>query len=114
MNEFVTFKRWTLKDHQLEPDLVTLIREGIVPMYAKLPGCRKIGLLRIDGTCSYLATQHWESRDSYDTVTSSSFYQEWFKIYEPALKRWDDLMSLEEEWESEEISLYEISNLQLQ
>ena len=47
MSEFVTFKRWTLRDGREESELVKLVREGIVPHFSKLPGCLRLGLLRI-------------------------------------------------------------------
>ncbi|MEZ4708181.1 MAG: hypothetical protein R3A44_13300 [Caldilineaceae bacterium] len=103
MGEFITFKRWALKEGQAEADLVALIQNEIMPHYAKLTGVHKLELLHIDGTRSYLATQHWESRAVRETVVSSAFYQEWFKAYEPTLVRWDELMIFEDEWETERI-----------
>ncbi|MBV7334798.1 antibiotic biosynthesis monooxygenase [Chloroflexi bacterium TSY] len=105
MSEFITFKRWSLNEGRQESELVALIQNEIVPTYQKLPGCISIGLLRIDGTRAYLATQHWESRAARDAATSSAFYQEWFESYKPTLERWDELMTFEDEWESEDIPL---------
>jgi hypothetical protein len=68
---FTTYKRWTLKDGYPESDLVALVREAIAPAYAQLSGCQGIGLLRIEGTQSYLATQHWQSRAARDAAISS-------------------------------------------
>ena len=103
MAEFITFKRWSLKAADQEAAVVALVRESILPHYRKLPGCLKLGLLRIAGTNSYLATQHWRSKAIREAVLASSAYAEWFAAYEPALERWFELMTFEEEWETEEI-----------
>lgn len=99
MSEFITFKRWRLKDGRHESELVTLVETEIVPAYKKLPGCLRLGLLRIEGSRAYLATQHWESRTARDTTVNSSFYEAWFDAYKPTLERWDQIMEFEEEWE---------------
>ncbi len=52
MSEFITFKRWALRDGREEAELVELVREEIVPHFKKLPGCPGLGLLRILGTRS--------------------------------------------------------------
>lgn len=57
MSEFITFKRWALRDGQQESELIRLVREEIVPHFERLPGCLGLGLLRIAGTRSYLALQ---------------------------------------------------------
>ena len=103
MAEFVTYKRWRLKDGQREPDLIDLVRNEIVPHYAKLAGCIRLELHRISDTHSYLALQRWQSRAAWETTTASEFYQTWFSEYEPILARWDRLMAFEDEWEAEVI-----------
>lgn len=103
MPEFITFKRWALKDGRSEDELVSLIQEEIIPVYRKLPGCLRIGLLHITGTRSYLATQHWQSRAARDAAVTAEWYQNWFEAYKPTLERWAELMEFEEEWESEDI-----------
>ena len=103
MSEFVTFKRWTLRKGRKESELVELVRGEIVPHYMKLPGCLKLGLLQVSGTRSYLALQHWESRERWRATTSSEYYKIWYRAYVPILKRWDDTMAFEEEWETEEL-----------
>ena len=63
MSQFITYRRWTLRDGREESELVELVREEIEPHYKKLQGCLSLGLLRIEGTRSYLALQYWgESR----------------------------------------------------
>ena len=101
MAEFVTYKRWRLKDSQREADLVDLVRNEIAPHYAKLEGGVRLGLHRIRDTPSCLALQYWPSRAAWETTTSSTFYQAWLEEYEPILVRWDELMELEDEWEAE-------------
>jgi quinol monooxygenase YgiN len=103
MAEFTTFKRWTLRDGATEREVVQLVRDAIIPAYARLPGCIKLELLRIDGTRSYLATQHWESRAARDEVLGAPQYARWFEDYQPALERWHALMAFEDEWETEDV-----------
>jgi hypothetical protein len=103
MAQFVTYKRWRLKDGKHEADLVDLVRNEIAPHYVKLQGSVRLGLHRIEDTRSYLALQHWESRAAWETTTSSDFYQSWLGEYEPILARWDQLMEFEDEWEAEVI-----------
>jgi quinol monooxygenase YgiN len=81
--------------------LVALVRNEIVPHYAKLTGAVRLSLLRIADTDSYLALQHWTSRAEREAAITSEFYPEWFKAYEPILARWDQLMVFEDEWETE-------------
>lgn len=103
MAEFMTFRRWVITDVDKEADVVALVREAIVPAYQQLPGCRKIGLLRIAGTHAYLATQHWDSRAAYAAALAAPGYAQWRAAYEPALTRWHTLMTFEEEWETEDL-----------
>lgn len=100
---FTTFKRWTLNRGCREDELVALVRQSIIPAYNQLPGCLGLGLLRIEGTRSYLATQHWENRAAYDAALSSETYAEWWSAYLPALSKWDAMMTFEEEWETVDV-----------
>ena len=100
---FITFKRWALKDGSRESEVVALIREFILPAYRQLRGCLGIGLLRIEGTTSYLATQVWQSRAARDAEVSSESYSKWYAAYTPALEKWDEMMVLEDAWEAVEM-----------
>jgi len=102
MAEFITFKRWLLKNPDQVAAVVALVRDAIVPHYKKLPGCLKLGLLHIEGTNAYLATQHWVSKAVYEETFASPAYVSWCEEYEPALERWSALMTFEEEWETED------------
>ncbi|MCE7982927.1 MAG: hypothetical protein DYG89_17220 [Caldilinea sp. CFX5] len=103
MAEFVTYKRWRLKDGKEEADLVALVRNEIAPHYARLSGSVGLELQRISGSRSYLALQHWPSRAVWETTRAFASYQAWFAAYEPILARWDQLMTFEDGWEAEEI-----------
>ena len=83
--------------------MVDLVREELMPHFEKLPGCLRLGLLRIDGTRSYLALQHWEDRDTWHATINSDYYQSWYQAYEPTLERWDRIMLFQYEWNSEDI-----------
>jgi quinol monooxygenase YgiN len=101
MKELVLYKQWRLKDAKQQAALVDLVRNDIVPHYRKLEGCVRLGLQRITGTQSYLALQHWESREARETTTTSDYYNSWFSEYQLMLERWNDLMEFEDEWEAE-------------
>ena len=103
MAEFMTFRRWVITDMEKEAAVVALVRDAIVPAYRQLPGCLKIGLLRITGTNAYLATQHWESRAAYEAAFAAPEYAQWRAAYEPALGHWHTLMTFEDEWETEDL-----------
>ena len=75
MAEFITYKRWALRPGRGESELVELVRERIVPHFKKLHGCIRLELLRIEGTRSYLALQHWESRGRWNETTGSDYYR---------------------------------------
>jgi quinol monooxygenase YgiN len=102
MSAFFTYKLWTLKDGAQESDLVTLVRDAIAPHYRQLDGCVGLGLFRIADSRSYLATQHWASREARDATLASGLYASWFEAYRPILERWDQLMAFEDEWEAED------------
>ena len=103
MAEFITYRRWTLRDGREESELVELVREKIVPHYKKLQGCLRLGLLRIEGTRSYLALQHWESRERWRKTIGSHYYKTWSEDYAPILDRWNDIMAFEDEWDAEDV-----------
>ena len=103
MSMFITFKRWSLKDGRTESKLVKLVRDEFQPHYAKLTGCLGLGLLHIEGTRSYLTQQFWESRERWQETTCSDCYQVWWQDYIPLLERWDEIMELEDEWETEDL-----------
>lgn len=100
---FITFKRWLLKQPGMESAMVALVREAIIPHYQQLPGCHKLGLLRVEGTNTYLATQHWASKAVREEVLAAPAYERWMADYEPILEQWFALMEFVEEWESEEL-----------
>ena len=98
---FTTYKRWTLKEGADESKLVDLVVNEIEPHYRKLDADVRLELLRVDGTRSYLAVQHWPSREHYQRVVASPDWQSWYAEYEATLAAWDRLMSFESEWETE-------------
>ena len=103
MAEYTTFKRWTLKQEADEADVVALVRSKIAPHYEKLPGCLRLELLRIQGSRSYLATQHWESRRRYAETWASPEIRQWRAEYAPTLEKWHEIMDFEAEWETEDV-----------
>ena len=103
MGEFITIKRWCLKEGRTEAELLDLIRGSIVPHYEELSDAVRLGLWRIDGTRSYLALQHWQSRADWESATQAEPYRGWFRRYASILERWDEIMELEGEWETEDV-----------
>ena len=103
MSEFITYKRWALKDGREEFKLLELVRGEIVPHFKKLPGCLWLGLWRIEGTRSYLALQYWQSRKRWRETSGSDYYRTWYEEYRPILDRWNEIMVFEEEWAAEDL-----------
>ena len=79
------------------------MQQQIQPHYQALSNDVRLGLLRIDGTRSYFAVQHWRSRAHWESATRSSIYAGWWVQYEPMLERWDQVMEFEAEFESEDL-----------
>lgn len=98
--EYITIRRWTLKEGVPESKLVELVRDGIIPAYKEQPGCLRLTLLRVTDPPSYLATTHWESRDAYEHWAGDGG-QSWRDEYRPTLERWLEFMTFQEEWETE-------------
>jgi quinol monooxygenase YgiN len=103
LGEFVTIRRWRLREEREEAELVRLVREEIEPHHRALSGDVRLGLLRIDGTRSYFAVQYWRSRGHWEAATQSASYAQWWAQYEPMLARWDQVMEFEAEFESQEL-----------
>ena len=98
MSNFTILKQWALRDGRHESELVGLVRAEIAPRYTQLPGLVRLELLRIEGTRSYLAVQHWQDRQTWQKTIGSDAYENWWHEYEPILSRWNEIMSFEEEW----------------
>jgi hypothetical protein len=103
LGEFVTIRRWRLRDGRQEGELVGLVQQEIEPHYQSLSKDVRLGLLRIEGTRSYFAVQYWSSRAHWESATRSDLYAGWWKRYEPMLARWDHIMEFESEFEAEEL-----------
>jgi hypothetical protein len=66
-------------------------------------GRLRLGLLRIEGSRAYLATQHWESREACEAALASASFEAWYDAYTPTLERFHQIMEFEEGWEVEEL-----------
>lgn len=100
MADYITIRRWSLKEGANEQALVELVRNGIIPAYKQQAGCLRLMLLRVVDPPSYLATTHWESQAAYDQWAGDAG-QAWRDEYRPTLEKWLELMVFEEEWETE-------------
>jgi len=98
MAEYITIRRWALRDGAEEGELTALVRERIVPAYKQQPGCRKLELLRVPETRSYLAITHWDDRDAF-AAWAGPDGQDWRDEYRATLERWLDLMVFQDEWD---------------
>ena len=97
MADYVTIRRWTLKEGADESALIALVRDGIVPAYKRQPGCLKLELLRVVDPASYLAVTYWESKAAFDAWAGDEG-QSWRDAHRLTLERWLELMSFSDEW----------------
>jgi hypothetical protein len=103
MGEFITVKRWKLKEGREEADLLRLVRQQIEPHYKRLSDAVRLGLWRVQDTRSYLALQYWRSHVDWEAATQSPSYAGWWNQYEPILERWDEMMDFEAECNADEL-----------
>lgn len=96
MAEYVTIRRWSLKEGADESALVALVRDGIVPAYKSQPGCLKLELFRSAQPASYLAITYWESRAAFDGWAGEDG-QAWRDAHRLTLERWLELMLFNDE-----------------
>jgi len=102
MADYVTIRRWSLKDGFEEAQLEDLVRTGIIPAYKQQPGCLRLELLRVRDPVSYMAITRWESRAAYDRWAGDEG-QAWRDSYRDTLARWLEMMIFQEEWETDSV-----------
>src|SRR6185295_19634050 len=100
MANYVTMRRWALKESATEDDLVALVRDGIVPAYKAQPGCLSLNLMRQTAGRAYLAVTYWESRSAFDTWAGPEG-EGWREQHRVTLGRWLELMVFQEEWDAD-------------
>lgn len=103
--EFITYKRWQLKDRRELPALRQLVADEIVPRYSVLPGCRLLRLEQVHDSDSVLTIQVWDDRETWQTVLESESYARWFREYEPILARWDNMVTFMDECTTESLAI---------
>jgi hypothetical protein len=103
MVQFVTIRRWALKDNATETELVQHVRERLIPAYQEQPGCLELELLRTSDSGSYLAITHWDTRASFEAWAGPGG-ESWRKRYAGVLERWLEMMAFQAEWDAEEIA----------
>lgn len=94
------YKRWRLKEGTAVDDVAALVRQRIVPHYARLSGEVTLGLERWDDR-GVVAVQRWRSRAALEACVGGEGYAAWWDAYLPVLEQWDALVELEAEWEGE-------------
>ncbi|MBI2724029.1 MAG: antibiotic biosynthesis monooxygenase [Chloroflexi bacterium] len=101
MSEYITLRRWTLKEGADEAALVALVRDGIAPAYKQQPGCKRLQLLRlIEQPQSYLAATVWDDKAAFERW-AGPHGQSWRDAHRLTLERWLELMSFNEEWSAD-------------
>lgn len=101
MTQYLTYKRWRLRDGVAVGDVISLVRDRIVPHYRRLDPAVRLRLEVIDGARSILAIQRWPDRAGRDRRLASAGYADWLAAYRPILEEWDGLVEFEAEWEAE-------------
>lgn len=100
MANYVTMRRWALKDGASEDDLITLVRDGIVPAYKKQPGCLSLNLMRVTEGRAYLAVTYWHDKAAFDAWAGPSG-ETWRSDHRATLEHWLQLMVFQEEWDAD-------------
>ena len=103
MAEFVTIRRWSLKEGASEQTLVEHVRDSLIPAYQEQPGCLQLELLRMSEPRSYLAVTHWDARASFEAWAGPTG-QSWRDKHRALLERWLELMAFQAEWDAEEVA----------
>ena len=100
MAEFATIRRWALNEGASEEQLLTLVRQRMIPAYKKAPGCLRQHLFRAGTPSTYVALTFWESKAAAD-AWSGPAGQAWRDEHRQTLARWLELMSFREELDAE-------------
>jgi heme-degrading monooxygenase HmoA len=103
MGNFVTIRRWSLKEGATEEELIRLVRDEVIPAYKSQPGCLKLELLRTSEEGSYLALTHWDSRSAFDAWAGAAGAS-WRDRNRAVLEQWLGMMAFQAEWDAEEIA----------
>lgn len=103
MAEYLTYRRWRLRDGVDVTDVDALVRHRIVPHYGRLDPAVRLGLESIDGSRSILAIQRWPDRTRYQRALASTGFAAWLAAYRPILQEWDGLVEFETEWAAERL-----------
>jgi len=99
----ILYKRWRLHDGTDVEQVRTLVSESIVPMYRALSADVVLGLELCSDRRSVLAIQRWRSRTRLERAMSGPAFPRWWSGYQPILAKWDALLVLESEWETDEL-----------
>ena len=100
MAEVATIRRWALNEGATEEQLLTLVRQKLIPAYKKAPGCVRQHLFRVGTPATYLALTFWQSKEAAD-AWSGPAGQGWRDEHRQTLARWLELMSFREELDAE-------------
>lgn len=103
MARYITYKRWKIEALTFVDDMVSFFREEVAPAYRSLPGCLGAGLERVEGSDSFIASQHWRDEETAARSLETPEGIAWYAANHAILHRWMEMLTLEEEWAATEL-----------
>jgi heme-degrading monooxygenase HmoA len=100
MADYVTIRRWSLKQKTDEAALLSFVNDGIAPAWREIPGCLSLNFLRVRGGPSYLAVTYWQSKEAAETWAGPGGH-DWREKHRGILERWLELTSFQDEMEAD-------------
>jgi heme-degrading monooxygenase HmoA len=100
MADYVTIRRWALKQEFNEGTLLEFVNQGIVSAWREIPGCLSLNFFRVRGSISYLAVTYWDSKDAAETWAGAEGH-DWRERHRAVLERWLELMTFQDEMETD-------------
>ena len=92
------YKRWRLLPEVDCSTVVSLVRDRIVPHYARLDPAARLELEQVDER-TLLTIQRWPSRRRYEKAISGDQFDRWWQQYVPILEEWETMLEFDAEWE---------------
>lgn len=92
------YKRWRLRPEVEHSTVVSLVRDRVIPHYARLDPSAHLELEQLDSQ-TLLAIQRWSSRSRYEEAISGDHFDRWWQEYLPILEEWNTLLEFDAEWE---------------
>jgi heme-degrading monooxygenase HmoA len=100
MADYVTIRRWALKQEHDEQALLAFVNESIVDAWREIPGCLSLNFLRVRGGSSYLAVTYWRAKADSEAWAGQAGAP-WREQHRGVLERWLELMTFQDEMEAD-------------